>query len=612
MIRVRLEGNLYRKVVPPGAADITRPGRLGNPYKVQPHGPYTLAESLERHEADLLADRLPVSRAEVRALLDGYEAVACWCPVTEPCHGDALVRLMNEGGAAMPRKMIAERAAKEPAAKVLEGDVIPPERIAKARANLEKLKRGLADINETWYEMLTDNQYRDLGYDSMADCMAAELVATGKKWQPFVRQGLAKMLSSEGWPTREIATATGVGKSQAAKDVAAPLPTDRADTSSPPEEASAPPDDPAPADAFAYEELVHCGAGSRQAEDPEFLAILTRVCDEKGTGKRTYGKAAAEFSLGNAIEKAGKLLRQARDRKREAEKAEKREAAAKQKEAEAEKQRREEAASALPGIEEDKILRAMRALADDGSAQVRPAQIAAWLLEHGEPLDDNPLHNRMISMLDHGHAIESEPGIKHSLKWGVRREALYWLAPAPTSEPRVTSKECSARVQGRACRGATRHGDDQCWAHLPKEIKEARSVVRAELPATENRLRWVDDYLAEIGEVLDTGITVSPTVSLVLVRMLEEQASTIDRLIRSQRAARPRTPAELDTAIVSQLMDLDGWLTDHIEEVFPDEVWEGVADDDDPPGYALVHDLVFFFGQMRGKYPEAFGTPEDE
>jgi hypothetical protein len=32
--------------LPPGARSVARPTRFGNPYKVAPHGPYTLADSL--------------------------------------------------------------------------------------------------------------------------------------------------------------------------------------------------------------------------------------------------------------------------------------------------------------------------------------------------------------------------------------------------------------------------------------------------------------------------------------------------------------------------------------------------------------------------------------
>ena len=69
---------------------------------------------------------------------------------------------------------------------------------------------------------------------------------------------------------------------------------------------------------FSYDELVKCGAGTRQASDQQFLSILAEVCREKGLESRTSGTAAAEFRMETAVEKAQKLLRKAQQREKAA------------------------------------------------------------------------------------------------------------------------------------------------------------------------------------------------------------------------------------------------------------------------------------------------------
>ncbi len=89
------------KKLAPGAVSVARPTRFGNPYKVRPHGPYTLDEALARYERDLLADGLvskpgrpPTTMAEVRRKLAGKD-LACYCPAGQPCHGDLLLTIAN-------------------------------------------------------------------------------------------------------------------------------------------------------------------------------------------------------------------------------------------------------------------------------------------------------------------------------------------------------------------------------------------------------------------------------------------------------------------------------------------------------------------------------------
>ncbi len=96
--RIRLRRGVK---LPPGAASVARPTRFGNPYKVKPYGPWTLAEALTLYERDLLAGvlvskpgRTPTTVAEVRRRLAGRH-LACYCPAGQPCHGDILLRIAN-------------------------------------------------------------------------------------------------------------------------------------------------------------------------------------------------------------------------------------------------------------------------------------------------------------------------------------------------------------------------------------------------------------------------------------------------------------------------------------------------------------------------------------
>jgi hypothetical protein len=83
-----------RRRLPPGAKSVARPHKWGNPYKVAPHGPYTLAESIERYRCDLLAGRLVVTVEDARRELAGRD-LACWCKPGEPCHADVLIEVAN-------------------------------------------------------------------------------------------------------------------------------------------------------------------------------------------------------------------------------------------------------------------------------------------------------------------------------------------------------------------------------------------------------------------------------------------------------------------------------------------------------------------------------------
>jgi hypothetical protein len=78
--------------MPDNTVSVSRPGKWGNPFRVGRDG--TAAECLELFK---LLDWPAEVLAEMRAELRGRN-LACWCKVGDPCHGDVLLRLANEGG----------------------------------------------------------------------------------------------------------------------------------------------------------------------------------------------------------------------------------------------------------------------------------------------------------------------------------------------------------------------------------------------------------------------------------------------------------------------------------------------------------------------------------
>jgi hypothetical protein len=102
-VRVARPHRTQRKRAPgwratPGTVYVGRPSKWGNPYRV---GPLAAAQAVERYRADLLAGRLAVSLADVRAELRGKD-LACWCAPGQPCHADLLLELANAPDASRP------------------------------------------------------------------------------------------------------------------------------------------------------------------------------------------------------------------------------------------------------------------------------------------------------------------------------------------------------------------------------------------------------------------------------------------------------------------------------------------------------------------------------
>ncbi len=69
--------------MPDGAVYVGRPTKWGNPYLGEG------AVATYRARAEQSADA-------IRAELAGKD-LACWCPLSSPCHGDVLLELANAG-----------------------------------------------------------------------------------------------------------------------------------------------------------------------------------------------------------------------------------------------------------------------------------------------------------------------------------------------------------------------------------------------------------------------------------------------------------------------------------------------------------------------------------
>lgn len=95
-------------MMPPNTVSVARPGPWGNPFKIgisvfsgrgrsfRCDKITTRAEAVAAFE-DMLAieERNYPSRAEIRDALCGKN-LACWCPLSSPCHADVLLELANQ------------------------------------------------------------------------------------------------------------------------------------------------------------------------------------------------------------------------------------------------------------------------------------------------------------------------------------------------------------------------------------------------------------------------------------------------------------------------------------------------------------------------------------
>ena len=76
--------------LPAGTVVVTRPTKWGNPHSIG----LGRAEAVRRYHDDLLTGRLTVTFEQVRQELGGRD-LACYCPLSEPCHADVLIQIAN-------------------------------------------------------------------------------------------------------------------------------------------------------------------------------------------------------------------------------------------------------------------------------------------------------------------------------------------------------------------------------------------------------------------------------------------------------------------------------------------------------------------------------------
>jgi hypothetical protein len=88
--------------MPPNAISVTRPGKYGNPFKVGervedesvPNGYWFIDEV---HCLELFEMHVNAQLLDNPHWLDPLRGkdLACFCPLTSPCHADVLLRLAN-------------------------------------------------------------------------------------------------------------------------------------------------------------------------------------------------------------------------------------------------------------------------------------------------------------------------------------------------------------------------------------------------------------------------------------------------------------------------------------------------------------------------------------
>lgn len=94
-LRVRVQGDLYHPMVPPGAVYVGRQGfglrrsPWANPFSLRKHD---RAEALRLYRQWLVGQPALVDRA--RRELTGKQ-LACWCRVEDSCHADVLADIIG-------------------------------------------------------------------------------------------------------------------------------------------------------------------------------------------------------------------------------------------------------------------------------------------------------------------------------------------------------------------------------------------------------------------------------------------------------------------------------------------------------------------------------------
>ncbi len=77
--------------MPPNTVYVGRPSKWGNPFRIFEE---TREQAIEDYGYWIKS--MPESYEGARLQLRGKD-LACWCPLDQPCHADALLEIANEG-----------------------------------------------------------------------------------------------------------------------------------------------------------------------------------------------------------------------------------------------------------------------------------------------------------------------------------------------------------------------------------------------------------------------------------------------------------------------------------------------------------------------------------
>ena len=90
--------------MPPNTVSVCRPGKWGNPFKVEVSGGMWIVNkykffrmaaavqsSIECYRQFLTPEMIAAARAELRG-----KDLACWCKEGDPCHADVLLEVAND------------------------------------------------------------------------------------------------------------------------------------------------------------------------------------------------------------------------------------------------------------------------------------------------------------------------------------------------------------------------------------------------------------------------------------------------------------------------------------------------------------------------------------
>lgn len=78
---------------PPKTRYVGRGSQLGNPYRIDLHG--TRDEVIFKFFDDLVHDRLPFKYEYLKARLEPYDYISCYCKLDQHCHADVLIYLVD-------------------------------------------------------------------------------------------------------------------------------------------------------------------------------------------------------------------------------------------------------------------------------------------------------------------------------------------------------------------------------------------------------------------------------------------------------------------------------------------------------------------------------------